>query len=1068
MLQLILGPAAAGKTGRLYGAIRRRIEAKQPGAILIVPEQYSHAAERELVARCGASASLYAEVQSFTRLAGRVADELGGGAEVSLDEGGRMLTMRMALGAVAGELRLYGHLGRKPEFLKGLLDTVDELKQCGLTPETLLDAAAHTEGSLGDKLRDLHYILAAYDGLSKRTDPRDALTRLADTIGDSAVVDAAIFVDAFSDFTVQERQILRRLLAKGTSLTVALTCGGPEDDTPLFRPAVTTAAYLRRIAADHGHTVEITILEPKQDRPGALCLVERSLFAHDTPEPPSQSEAVELYTAAGPIEECELAAERVCALVRDAGYRYQDIAVAARGFADYETMAEQVFFRRGIPVHVARKADILEKPILLLLTAALDILDGGWRFDAMFRYLRTGLAGITQREADLLEEYVRRWNICGNRWTRKADWTENPAGFRAEFGPVECALLAEINALRRRVAAPLAALERAGHTARTAAGQAAALYDFLEAIQLPQTLEERAARLRESGRETTAAEYAQLWDILVSALEQAHAILGDTPMDRQEFGALMRLTLSRYSVGAIPQTIDRVQLGELDRTRRRDLKCLIVLGATDTRLPAPASGRGVLTEPERERLRALGLSLSDNAEARVYREQALIYHAFAAPKERLIISCPGATDAGAACRKSPVLLRLEALFGCEAEAVTIRPDLDTGGMTPPLQGGALSVPVTRQLYGERLMLSASRIEIFHSCAFRYFMQYGLRAKPRKRAELDSLVAGDFMHYILENVTREIKCRGGFHTPAAADWRTLTDRFVEAYTRLHLGDMAEKSPRFHYLFRRLRRDTYQVVEDMVAELGRSDFIPLAFELTFGSDGPLPPVTLSGNGIDLTIRGAVDRVDGWRHDGTLYLRVVDYKTGKKALSLSDIWYGVGMQMLLYLFALTRLGGGQFGDMPLAPGGVLYAPARDVIVSVPKTASPEEIEKVRRKELTRSGLILRDPTVIAAMEQGDTPAFIPVKFNKDGNPSGDSLVTAEELDRLGRHIDSTLLSLGREMRRGTVTPLPLGGSVSSPCGYCEFRGACHHNIRTDGVRYLPPLKRDEVLEKLADTEP
>jgi len=1084
MLHLILGPAATGKTGKIYEEIRRRIEEKKPGAILLVPEQYSHAAERELVSRCGATASLYAEVFSFTRLAARVADELGGGAKLPLDEGGRMLTLRMALAAVAGELRLYGHLGRKPEFLKGLLDTLDELKQCGLPPETLLEAAEWSEGSLKDKLRDLAYILGAYDGLSGRTDPRDALTRLADTIGESAIPRSACFIDAFSDFTAQEGRILRRLLQAGTDITLALTCGGLDDTSSLFAPAVITAHRLKRLAEEYGHEVKLTVLERDLaegdgTRPHEFALVERYLFAEGLPEVPSVGAdsisalpPIELYTAATPLEECELAARRVRALVLEKGYRYRDIAVAARGFADYETVAEQVFTRYGLPLNMARKAGILEKPILLLLTAGLDILDGGWRFEAVFRYLRTGLAPVTQREADLLEGYVRMWNIYGSRWTRRAPWTENPAGYGAAFGEKEATALAKINALREQVSAPLIALERAGREAKTAAEQATALYDFLEAIRLPETLEARTSYLRASGRETLAAEYGQIWDILVSALEQAHAILGEAPMDQREFALLLRLTLSQYSVGAIPQTIDRVQLGELDRTRRRDLRCLIVLGATDARLPAPASGRGILTEPERERLRTLGLALSDSAEERVYREEALLYHAFAAPKERLILSWPKTTDEGSPCRKSPILLRLETILGREAttyawadSGCSPMPTPRGDGGPSPLQASALSTHTAQRIYGERLALSASRLETFRACAFRYFMQYGLRARPRRKADLDAPLAGDFMHFILENVTREIESRGGFHSAAAQDWRTLTEHYVEAYIRLRLGDMGEKPQRFHYLFRRLRQDTLQVVADMVEELARSEFRPLDFELAFGPDGPLPPVDLSEGEIELSLRGTIDRVDGWFHEEKLYLRVVDYKTGIKNFSLSDLWYGVGMQMPLYLFALTRLGTQHFGGHPLIPSGILYAPVRDVIVPASKTASPEEIEKERRKALARSGLIRKDAEVIAAMERGEgKPVFIPVTIGKDGLPGGDSLVTPTELDRLASHIDNTLLTLGREMRAGTVAPLPLGGSVGSPCLYCEFRSACHHDTSVDGVRFLPKLSRAEVLEKLA----
>jgi len=1011
--------------------------------------------------------------------------------------------MRMALEAVSSELRLYGGMSRKPAFLQGLLETIDELKQCALTPEVLEDAKGWESGSLSDKLHDLAYIQAAYDKVSQRTDPRDVLTRLADTVRDSNVVQSTIFVDAFSDFTAQEMWVLKALLTSGTDLAVALTCGGLADDTPLFEPAVHTAGQLQRLAEEHGQKAEISVRAPRTGIPEELAVIEQHLFSSASIQAQEAAPgAVELYTAQTPMEECMLAAARVRGLVMEEGYRYRDIAVAARGFGEYETMAEHVFARYGVPVHVARKASVLDKPILLLLTAALDILDSGWRFEPVFRYLRTGLAGVTQEEVDLLEGYVQMWNIFGSTWTRDADWTENPAGYGAPFGVAEQAVLAMINTLRRRVMLPLKSLAEAGRLAKTAAEQGEALYGFLETIQLPETLEKKTTGLRESGRETLAAEYSQIWDILVGALEQVHGILGDTPMDQKEFSALIRLTLSGYSVGAIPQTLDRVQLGELDRTRRRGLKCLIVLGATDERLPAPSAGRGVFTEDERLRLGQIGLSLSGSAVESVHREEAMIYHAFTAPSERLILSMPKQEDDGRECRESIVLQRICKLLGREAEPVSStdsrllinapEPAFDLGlssGSSDPLAaqargyfatdprflavseriGGALdalSTSSTGALYGEKLRLSASKVESFGACRFRYFMQYGLRAKARRKADLDAPMAGDFMHYVLEHVTRAIRDGGGFHAPIADEWRTLTDRAVEEYIALHLGDMAEKTSRFHYLFRRLRRDTYQVVEDMVEELRRGDFVPLDFELTFGEGEALPAVELSADGVELSLRGAVDRVDGWVHEDTLYLRVVDYKTGRKKFSLSDIWYGMGIQMLLYLSALVRLGGDHYGGAKLAPAGVLYAPARDVIVAAPKHASTEEIEKARRKELVRSGLIVDDPDLVEAMERGEK-WFIPVKWNKEGELTGDSLVSAEDLGRLSRHIDRTLLALAAEMEAGSVAALPQSGSGESPCAYCDYRLACHYDPETDGRRYLEPMSKDAVLEELREVE-
>ncbi|MCL2828804.1 MAG: PD-(D/E)XK nuclease family protein [Oscillospiraceae bacterium] len=1106
MLHLILGRAGSGKTMALYEAIRRRAALSDPsGALLIVPEQYSHAAERELVEQLGDSASLYAEVRSFTRLAARVREELGGSAAVILDEGGRVLTMATALKAVAGALKLYGVLGKKPEFLTGLLATVDELKQCCLTPENLLDAAQWATGSLRDKLNDLAYIAGAYDAVSRRTDPRDTLTRLADTIPESSVVHNSIFVDGFSDFTAQEGRILQRLLHAGTDLTVALTCDGLEDDSELFRPAVITAGHLRRWAVESGHEVSITVLEPGRNRPGALAAVERYLFADTLPELPRPWDVVELYTAATPVEECELAAARIRTLVMDEGYRYRDIAVAARGFADYETAAEYIFTRTGVPVHTARKVDILEKPILLLLTAALDILDGGWRYEAVFRYLRTGLAGISQQEVDRLELYVRKWNIYGTMWTRRGDWKENPDGYGVDFTEDQGVELKELNTLRRRVAAPLMALEQAGRTVKTATGQATALYEFLEAIYLPRTLAQKADRFRETGRETLAAEYGQIWDILVLALEQVHAILGETPMDQREFSALLRLTLRQYKVGAIPQTLDRVQMGDLDRTRRRGLKCLIVLGATDDRLPAPGISGGVLTEEERGQLREIGLSLTDTAEESLWREMALIYHAFTAPSERLIVSWPRAGEDGNMTRKSPVVARIEAILDKEATPVSeidprlwitseaaafdlaLRARADSAdeiaaqarayfAKDPRFQtvlrqagidAGKLSQETTRRLYGERLNLSASRIDTFGSCKFRYFMQYGLKAKPRRRAELDAPVVGTFLHYVLEHTTKEIVAAGGFAALESIQLRQLVERHIADYVRLYFGGLEEKSQRFQYLFRRLSREVHQVAADMAEELRCSDFIPLDFELTFGKEGDLPPVEVTGDGIDLILSGAVDRVDGWIRRDALYLRVVDYKTGRKQFSLSDIWYGLGMQMLLYLFALARHGGEHYGNRAIVPAGALYAPARDQTVAAPKNSSIQEIEKLRRRDLTRSGLILRDPALIEAMEHGEGIRFLPVKFAKDGAPEGDSLVTVQELMCLERHVEGALLTWGREMGRGDVAPLPHSGSVALPCDYCDYRMACHHDPERDGIRYLPALTPKEVWEKLGEKE-
>lgn len=1134
MLQFILGRAGSGKTDLLYQTISHRVANRLPGALLLVPEQYSHAAERELLTQAGNSACLFADVFSFTRLAARVQDETGGGSEPPLDNGGRILTMRMAMESAAADLRLYAARakdGNRPEFLTGLLDTIDELKQAEITVDELASAAAQTSGILHDKLHDLSRILSAYNAWTKRRDPRDTLSKLADTLADSSYVNCAVFLDGFSDFTAQEMRILQAFLAAKSNVTIALTCDGLADtesnESDIFRPAVVTANRLKSYAESHGHTIETTVLPIRDTRPVQLQAVEQFLFADNLPNPippaaPSDANnAVQLFEAANPAQECELAAAMARTLVTEQGYRYRDIAVCARGTSDYETMAQHAFTRYHVPLGLVRKTKVLDTPILTLFTAALDMLDGAFRYDAAFRYLRTGLAGITPQETDLLEQYAKMWNISGTQWTRTHDWTGHPKGFRADFKEADKKQLIKLNALRHRVGAPFVQLANAGRAARTAAAQVTALYDFLEAISLPQTLADEAERLRSAGQDTKAAEYSQIWDILVSALEQTHSILGDTPMDRAECSALIRLVLSQYSLGSIPQTLDRVQFGDLDRTRRRDVKCLIVLGASDDRLPAPPTERGILTETERLQLRDLEIELSESAQERFYREEALIYHAFTAPTERLVLTYPGGGTVGSDHRqqKSPIVARLEAIFDrpvmpisalepaffLTAEAplfdLALCADHETQyalsaaarsyflqDQTPRFRGalqrtksrrGRLSQEMPTRLYGDCFNLSASRIEGFNSCHFRYFLQYGLRAAAPRRAEMDGLLVGDFLHTILEHSAKDILAAGDFSVLNADVLAAIVKRRTEMYKARHMGDFAKDNPRLHYQFRRLAHEAQEVVSDFAAEMRRSDFTPLAFELVFGGAGgngnrgrTLPPAQICGNGFSLRLSGKVDRVDTWVYDGVRYLRVVDYKSkqGDVGVSFAELWHGEGLQALLYLAALMQSGKALTQDnLPLAPAGLLYAPAKDVIVDAAPDAERADIDAARQNARKRRGLILNDLSVIHAMERGEPKRYLPIKLKKDGTPdkksSDAALITYDEWSRLTHHVETTVLAIAKKMHRGIIDANPPGGCCSNPCTYCDYRSICHYEPEADGIRYLEKIDREEMFEILQE---
>lgn len=1106
MLKLILGRAGSGKTSRLLGEIKENVANCSAGNIVIVPEQYSHAAERELCKTCGDSMCLYAEILSFTRLSERVFAETGGLADHILDGAGRILAMDRAVKMCAHRLKVYPHVAGKPEYLQGLLETVDELKSCDISPESLEDEAVALTGALGNKLADIAVVLSAYNAVTDRMDPRDRFTRLAQALPDSSMMKGArIYIDGFTDFTAQESNVIKAMLPIAAKVTVALTCQSLTDDSEIFESPRQTAVALMRMAEAMGIAVEIDYHEECDDsRPEEIKFLEGNLFAPGLKRFEGQCGRIEVINADTASEECELAAAKVRQLTMESGYRYRDIAVAARGFDAYETNAERIFARYGVPTYVGRKSDIMQKPVMMLLTSALEVVTEGWRYESVLKYIKTGLTGLTPNQCDKLENYIFMWSIKGAMWYKNEPWSFSTEGY-SSAADGEDALLDEMNALRVELSAPLIKLSESGKKAQDVKGQILAMYGFMEDIGLAARLEFKAEQFEEKGDRQMSAEYLQLWSVILQAMEQCVAGEGETIMSQKEFAGIFRLILSQYSVGTIPVSLDRVGMGEMDRMRSRHFKCLIVLGATDESLPVISGVQGLFSDAERERLIKCELPLVNTANDRLRRELGLIYNTFSMASERLIIMWPTVGADGKGKRQSTIAARICEMFGADPysagrdyvfRAWARRPCIDlalSAGRPEKNQAAKTALNALKgeerlifdklraraqgrkpkltpdraaKLFGAKMTLSASRLETYGRCHYSYFMQYGLKAKIARKAEFDAPVAGDFMHFVLENVIRDLKMDGDLKTVTESRWRSLTDKYIDAYVKDILLDFRDRTERFKYLFSRLRAETFQIVGDMLQELAKSEFEPLDFEMKFRDEGQLPPVNFSGGGINIALTGIVDRVDGWRKGDTLYLRVMDYKTGMKDFKLSEVWYGLGMQMLLYLFALRDTACDYYQTGSIEPAGVLYAPAREIYLLMDRDSTDKQIQKERDKKLVRKGALLWDAEMIDAMEEGEEKQFLPVGLTKDGALKGGNLFTLEQMDKLSRHITRSVISMGGEIALGNIEVNPVQGATACPCGYCGFMSACQIEQGTGQGRYIESLKNSQVFE-LIDRE-
>lgn len=1102
MLRLLIGKARTGKTATMIKEIAAAVEAKQGGRIVIVPEQYSHEAERELCAACGDSMSLYGEVFSFTGLARRIMTLCGGGAEQYLDKGGRLLCMALAADRVRPNLKVYGSSCRKAETQVMLLSALDELKTACVSADMLSAAAAEIGGILGDKLSDMALISEAYDAAVANggADPVDRLSAVVESIYTAKLgAGKKIYVDGFIDFTRQEQQLLEALLFTGADMTVCMTVDSLDGTNEVYE--LSRRACRKLIAAAKERGTEVRIETAAQRELGPLGYFADNMFTYAAPQLEG-AVPIALHRADSISAECEFAAARALELARDEGCRWRDIAIAVRGFEDYRDALENTFRLYSVPLYTARRSEIMTKPLPALVSGAYEIVQNGWEPEDVISYMGTGLTGLSISECDELSNYIFKWQLRGGAWAREGDWRQHPDGYGGEYDEAAEERLERINLLRRRLAAPLMGLQRRSAQAATAYEQAAALSRFFAELELPQRLTERAAELEKCGREELSQEYRQLWGIIVSALEQSAAILGDTELDGAQYAKLFMTTLSKYDVGTIPVSLDRVSAGDFDRMRRRSIKRLIVLGCSDERLPMTQESAGAFSEDERLRLAMEGIELGAG-DGELWREFSLIYNCLSLPSEGLDLCVSAAGADGEPLRPASVYNRAAEMFGltvspvdadnarlsASAPAVSLAANAFHGGNgtaaaaaeffkeTEParysrleaaagMSRGRLSPAAVEALYGAKPRMSASRIDKFSSCKFSYFCQYGLKAKPYEPAAFTPPEIGTFIHYVMENSVRRVKELGGFKQVDDETLSEICESVIEKYIHEELFDFGEKSSRFIYLFKRICADAKQIVADTAAELRSSDFQPIELELDFSKARDIAPMELGGEGETVSLTGIADRVDGWVHEGKLYLRVVDYKTGKTDFSLSDVWYGMSLQLLLYLFTLQEGGSVRYGGMETVPAGVMYIPARNVIVNMDSEPGEDEVQKERDKSLRRSGIMLGDDELMEAWAQGKDKRYIPAKLSSKGKPSPDSVASLERMGQLSRHIKNCLTEMARQIHGGNIAADPYySGQRETACLKCDYYEACYFSDGENGehCRIQPGLSDKQVWEML-----
>ena len=1116
MLELILGTPGTGKTHTIFERLTAATTSSScaGGCLLLVPEQFSFESERRLLRQLGASAASSVKVYSFTRLADMILRETGDFAGRRMDDGTRALLVSQAISQTESVRTLprFGSDGGQVALVAGMLT---ELKQCAVTAADVRAQAERETGRLREKLTDLALLAEAYDALVEQTyvDPQDTLTRAAEHLTESAVgVGARIFVDGFTGFTAQEMNLLSELLARAEQVTVTLCTDclqEREDGFDLFAIPTGTVHDLMRIARDRNVPIAppVYLTDDHRYRAAGLKALQAELFRPDGEPYTDPAPEVTVASCADVYDECERVTRTVRRWLREGG-RCRDIAVVARDLSPYRGLLDVSLNRAGIPTFFDAGDDILTDSLTETVLAAIRTVTEGWQSESLLRLLKTGLLGFSSHSVSLLEDYAYLWDLTGSGWRRP--WTKSTEGFSDRRTEDDEKKLAYLNILRHRLIAPLERLHTRLKEPLCARDFVLAVTDYLQDISAARLTRLRVRQLDAMGETSLADRAERLWDVMMDLLSMFGEVGPAAPCPARELSRLFGMVAGEIRLGSIPQSLDAVQIGAADRIRMSAPKVVFVLGANEGVFPGDPPTGGYFTEPERRRLLEQKMPLSGGAEWQSSQERLFAYTAVTAPSEKLFVSYLSGDLGGDAKLPSSLVYAIESVLpACtraserdpvEAEVET--PDEAMNRFTaayhhPTALSATLSAALRRQpgyaekldalrrsaerlpwqihdeataraLFRRQMKLSYTAVDTYYECPFRYFCRYGLAVKPLRRAELGALEFGVVVHYLMQSLL-PLYIEQGIDTVTREQTRQDASDWVDRYVTEQMGGADGMPARFSYLVTRLKVLAQRLLWFVVREQRQSLFTPADYELVIDDlpdENAVPPLTLSlPDGTQISVTGKVDRVDTYERDGKTYLRVLDYKTGTKSFELSQVVEGLDLQMFIYLFTLCRQGASRYGNA--APAGVLYLPAKFPVVDAGKLssgksdgASPEEVRETNQfKAMTMDGLLIDDPDVLAAMEEGGGGLFIP--SYKGGAGASGHVATLEQFGRLKRRMEDLLLQMARSLRAGEIAAKPFEHAGMLACEHCDYRDVCGYETG-DSKRTVTLGLEDRILNE------
>lgn len=1138
-LRFCFGPSGSGKSHRIYEEIMQRA-AEEPGRnfLIIVPDQFTMQTQKDLVMRSDRDGILNIDVLSFGRLSHRILEEVGTKEMPVLDDTGKSLVLQKVAADLKEQLPAMGSLLHKQGYIHEVKSAISEFMQYGISTQDMdkLITSAQKRGALAMKLKDLKTLYRGFqdyirDHFITTEETLDVLRR---SLSKSKILKGSVVVfDGFTGFTPIQNRLIQELMRVCAETIVTVTIGVGEDpykmdgEQKLFHLSKKTVADLEKLAAEaeveRGEDLFVKGGPNRFAKAPALHYLEQNLFRYQYEPYAGEQQEIHMFEALSPREEVHQTALYIRHLIREQGMTYRDIAVVIGDLEGYASYVETEFGQLEIPCFLDRTRGIVLNPMIEYIKSALQLYIKDFSYDTVFHFLRSGMADISREEIDELENYVIRTGARGYRtysrlFTRR---TEELQGNAEGSEQAEEKTMERLNRIRQQFMDAVEILHMGSQ--EKAGDYVSHLYDFLEQNQVQQKLLNYQQQFEKEGDLSRAREYAQIYRLVMDLLDQVYELLGEEEISRQEFADILEAGFGEITVGTIPQNVDRIVVGDMERTRLKQVKVLFFLGVNDGNIPKNASKGGIISDMDREFLIESGTEMAPSPRQQMYIQRLYLYLNMTKPSEQLYLSYAKVNSEGKGIRPSYLIdtvrklfpamsveypqnrSRLEQIEGRQEgarylaeelreyvegtlpeeerqdfylmyrayEADAAGRDLLTRAAFRRYRESGLSRIVARALYGQQLENSVSRLETYAACACRHFLQYGLSLQEREEFGFEASDMGTVYHAVLENFAGKL-------AESNLTWWDFTEDFaakavkesVEAYAATYGETVLYSSARNQYAITRMSRILTRTVLTLQKHLKQGSFQPDDYELSFRFAEDLDSIHVDlSEDEKMHLQGRIDRIDVSEDAEHVYVKVIDYKSGNRKFDLAALYYGLQLQLVVYMNAAMEMESRKHPDKEIVPAALLYYHIDDPTIETPVELTDEQINEQILAKLRMNGVVNSDPGVVERLDRymQDKSVVIPVEKKKDGSFSARSgVLSREEMQLISSYVDAKIRSIGREILDGKIAANPYEKGNEEACTYCAYKKVCGFDGSIPGYekRQLEDLDKQALMQRMQKT--